>query len=758
VRAAAFVLLLAAPAGAQMVDPAIDGAGPFSYFSRSTDQLAVIDAPYGSELTPEGFVYTGFGELMFFTGNPPRPTEARVRVPWTGPLPIYRFTMRDDALTWSFDYLAAPADAEAGAPSANFVRVTVKNDGRAPRTAWLTTAVRYQADSTVPGAVGDHRFKRPLVPQRPGDYDHAGVDFDPAWAYRFDGNTFVRGERVLYLFPADREREAEPSMALAWRYNRPPGDLAGLRVLPTTPMGVVAYRLPLAPGETLRLDYVMPVVPPAPGSPELERLRRATFDEASARMTREWEAQLARGLQIRVPEAKVNDTFRASLAYDLGAKRRVGADVIQTVNRLNYHAFWLRDAAAIARMYDLSGLHDTAREVIDFFARWQQEDGNFASRPGQLDGWGQTLWVYGQHYVLTRDAEFARRVFPAVRRAVAWLEAARARDPLRLLPVATPGDNERITGRVTGHNFWALLGLRHAALIAEGAGDPDTARAWRAARDDYQAALDAVLTRITASTGGYVPPGLDEAGGQDWGNMLMLAPEPLYAPDHPWVTATLARTRAKYAEGLMTYGDGRFIHHYLTIENTEAAVARGEQRIAVEELYALLVHTSSTHAGFEYAIRPWGTREADSNLAPHGWFAAKYRTLLRNMLVREQGRELHLLSVVAPEWLRPGEVIEVRDAPTDFGPVSFVLRVISPDEARLSLDARFHTRPEAVLLHVPWFVEGAGAPITVAPDTRELRLRWKKRRDTPKLSYAAAVEAYKVEYRRRWEIFRETGR
>ncbi len=60
----------------------------------------------------------------------------------------------------------------------------------------------------------------------------------------------------------------------------------------------------------------------------------------------------------------------------------------------------------------------------------------------------------------------------------------------------------------------------------------------------------------------------------------------------------------------------------------------------MREFYALLLHTSSTHAGFEFAILPWGDRNFEDNLAPHGWFAAEYRTLLRNMLVREEGDEL----------------------------------------------------------------------------------------------------------------------
>jgi hypothetical protein len=57
-----------------MLDPAIDSPGePFSYFWHPNDTIGTLFAPVATEITPEGYLYTGFGELMFFVGNPPEP-------------------------------------------------------------------------------------------------------------------------------------------------------------------------------------------------------------------------------------------------------------------------------------------------------------------------------------------------------------------------------------------------------------------------------------------------------------------------------------------------------------------------------------------------------------------------------------------------------------------------------------------------------------------------------------------------------------
>jgi hypothetical protein len=199
------------------------------------------------------------------------------------------------------------------------------------------------------------------------------------------------------------------------------------------------------------------------------------------------------------------------------------------------------------------------------------------------------------------------------------------------------------------------------------------------------------------------------------------------------------------------------------MKNTETEVIRGDQALALGELYAVLLHTSATHAGFEYDVRPWGDRDFHHNLAPHGWFAACYRTLLRDMLVREAGDTLHLLSVVSPEWLAPGDSVVVRAAPTDFGPIDLRLDLIGDSGARLQLAPRFVRPPARVVVHVPWFVDVrearadgravrvAGGELQLSPTTKTLVLIWARRTGVPGVSYDATVEAYKAEYRSRWE-------
>ncbi len=423
--------------GPDMVNPAMDdGPGPFSYYSHPTDEIGVMDGR-GTEVTPEGYLYTGYGELMFLAGPGLTPVRQRVRTLLDGWLPVIRYGARRGDIDYRFTLFAATLDGQPEGPVVDFVRVTMTNSGGAPTRARLAFAARYTGPSNTGSARADNRFRRPVTPKRKGQYDQPGVDFDPTWTYGLDHGAFLRDGKVFYVYPTSPQPELRLTLkASGQRTDSIPS--RRLEVQRTTPVGVTVYDVVLPAGGSESVVVKLPYTPVAADAPWLARLRAADFDDYLTRTETFWRGVVGRGMQVQVAEPKVVNTFKASLVYDLMARDKLGDDYVQTVNELHYHAFWLRDASYIVRAYDVTGYPEIARQALDFFAGWQQPDGNFVSQGGQYDGWGQALWAYGQHYRITRDTAFARRVLPAVQRAVVWLDSARATDPLHLVPSTTP--------------------------------------------------------------------------------------------------------------------------------------------------------------------------------------------------------------------------------------------------------------------------------------------------------------------------------
>lgn len=759
----------------QMISPSVDPEGaPFSYPSQPTDEIGVIYSPFAAEITPEGYLYTGFGELMFFVGPELEPVNQRLRVLERGYLPIVQYSVESGGVTYHFEMFAASVgDHQPEGPVVNFVRVTAINPGKVAKLASLATAVRYQGPSSTASGTGDNRFRRPVAPTEPGRYQQSGVVFNPDWVYEFSGNAFVRDGRVLYLFPTD----PKPSLNLTLENRNSyiaPITARKLTVGTDTPTGAVTYRFLLNPGEQRTEDFVMPLLPVAEGDPLVAKLRTARYETYRSEVMQFWESVLAQGMSIELPERKVTDTFNASLVYDLLALNKIGDDYIQTVNQLHYHDFYLRDSADIVRMYEMTGYSETAARVLAFSLKKQGADGNFLSQPGQFDGWGQTLWILGEHYRFTHDREFAAAVFPRMIHALDWFERATEADPLHIMPATDMRDNEFVSGHLTGYNFLALDGLDNTAYLAQVLNKPRDRQRIENDRAAFREQFMGVLDSLTAKTKGYIPTDLDGNNlGTDWGNLLSITPRPQLPLNDPRIKDTLKAVRAKYQEGITTYSrpdQGQFLHHYLTIKNTLTSIVINDQENAVRELYAELLHTTSTQEGFEYAIRPWGDRNFRGNLTPHGWFAAEYRTMLRSMLVRETDTDLHLLSVVSPEWTGAGKHIRVQNVPTYFGEISFTLSMPNATTAVLDLRTNYRDAPKQLILHQPWFyvidsAEADGKPLKVENDelivpvdAARVTLHWHRRTDVELLSYEEAVEKYKSEYRRRYEDWITTGK
>jgi hypothetical protein len=760
---------------------------PFSYFRAPTDQLGFENSPKAIIVTYDGAFVSAYGELSFYAGAPAslRPVNQRVKTLVDDYLPVIRFGFDRDGLRYDFEAFATPAGMDPRANLIGFIQCTVHNPGTRPVSAafganYGDIASAINVDPAYDWFTGQRQaLKRALRTQRGDWHSKLFLDEDAFNAGRaevsFENGRMVRGGHLVFTGPSE---DARPGM---------PGFTSALKE------AAVEYDFTLGAGRTRVFQFDLPAVPTAMSrAAAVASVTGARYDDYRAKTVAYWQARVADAGRFSVADPKVMHVFKTSLVNDLIA-REMNEDgrVYQRVNRIHYNYFWVRDGSYFVRTYDMLGLHALARETLDAFLVWQ--DGKPVSffKPGspqppgarlsvQDDYWGQVLWAFGAHIRTTGDRALLAQIYPLLGPHIDEFVAKCAADPRGLWPVAGPYDNEAINGHYTGHSFWALLGLKYAVFLAEAMGRRDDAATWQKIHDDYEASFLKQLRALAAHADGYIPPGMDTVtDGNDWANASGgLYPFDVLTKDDPLARQTLEIVRDNnYQEGIMTYGGNAWVakqqkqagntkphgtlHHYETFYVTEGNTILGEQRKVIEDLYSILVHTSSTNAGFEFGIPAWTTRDPKSNFTPHGWFAARYLAQIRNLLVREDGTELHLTSALAPLWVRPGRQVKVSDAPTFFGSVSYTLDS-RQDGATLSLDDRWKAgaAPTAVVFHLPWFVtaESAtvdGTPVSIAggairlpPDARTVEVRWRRGAE-PNLSYDEAVRLYLDKYYRK---------
>lgn len=689
--------LLSAPGAAAA--PVPEGSEPW-FLRYPTDQLGVPGAVETGELTPDGSLFTGRLELALRAGPELRRWRGGPRELDASGLPVYRWQQRVSDV----DVQATAFAVQARGVPVVHLRIAVRNRTRAPRrfgvgldSGWLGEGL----SETIKGDAGraPYRFPRNVAPSGPGLLEQPGDPYDPTWTSAWSGPLLLRSGSPLFAARVAPVGGAER--------------LSGPSYRPDAVTGRLRVRGTLRPGARRTVDVVVPLRAVPAGHPALGD----RFATALARLRATWRPVLQRGMRLTTPEPAIDRAYRNGVLAMLVSRHRLpDGRWIQTPNKFQYQASWIRDTTMIAHSLDLLGFSREAGQDVEFHTRWQGPDGLLQSRAGQLDGMGQALWSFGDHVARSRDRPLAERLLPSADAAMTWVQDRLVADPRWVLPPSDPKDDgEHAVGHAAGDLLWLAGGTRRIVALAEALGDADRAARWsRIAGEVATVARDRLRE---AATDGVVPPVLDNPAGRRWGEMWLAWPTGVLGPRDPLVRATMDAARRDEREGLALWG-GR-LHLYLGLRRLHTELLAGRPARTVEGLYAHLAHLTSTGGTWEQGSAPYGSREVYRALGPHAWAAADLTSLLHDMVVREDGDAVRLLDAVPPAWLRPGATTRVRRAATVHGRVDVELRATRTG-ATLRWDADVPVGTP-VRFRAPAGVTRVRLP-GVAPGVREIRL------------------------------------
>jgi hypothetical protein len=121
---------------------------------------------------------------------------------------------------------------------------------------------------------------------------------------------------------------------------------------------------------------------------------------------------------------------------------------------------------------------------------------------------------------------------------------------------------------------------------------------------------------------------------------------------------------------------------------------------AILGLYGSLAYGMSreTYSGVEVTHLFTGANEST---LPHLYSCTQQLRLLRMMLVREDGGDLRIGQAIPRPWLEAGKKIDIRNAPTTFGPVSFTIEShLDRKQIAVNLTAPARETPKAIILRL----------------------------------------------------------
>jgi hypothetical protein len=405
-------------------------------------------------------------------------------------LPIVRYRTNVAGIEYAFEAFAFPAADDSLAPLFNWVRVRVQNRSQSSQTARFAVAPRFNPHASQ-------------------------ISFDPNWRYKVEGRFLYRNERVLLALPEMSHIASFVSAALP----------------PETPAGKVEYGWTLAPEESRALVFCMPATPMPTQTMQAQNALAADFDKRRDKAILYWQNLLSRGMQITVPEPKVNAAWRANLIYNMMAPLRGASH------------FDLLDLAHAVRLLDLTGHPDLAKVILQRAWSEQKPDERLFMQTGRWGEAGPWLWAFGQQVALTGDLWFGRENYAVLKKIIHAMHEARRRDPWQLLPAASSDAANKRRAYSTSDNLYAILGLRHAIQLARVVGAPEDVSFFTREYEALNKAFLRKLDEVMKATG-YIPFMLEQNTGFDQGNFAVVYPTQIMTPWDERVTATLDRRAA----------------------------------------------------------------------------------------------------------------------------------------------------------------------------------------------------------------------
>ncbi len=424
-----------------------------------------------------------------------------------------------------------------------------------------------------------------------------------------------------------------------------------------------------------------------------------------------WSGTLSGTATLRVPDPAFRFQYDAALRTLILLSAQ---DVVP--GPYTYRRFWFRDAALMLNAIMAAGLTDRAGRILSVFPDRQKRSGYFQSQEGEWDSNGQTLWIMDRYLQLTGrrpDSRWMR----AILNGVDWIENKRLPDDDRaphagLFPPGFSAEHLGPNDYYYWDDFWGAAGLHAAAgIVARGHSEAVGLKIEKAALN-FERAIFRSIARIPESrTGGAIPaaPARRMDAGAI-GSLVADYPLRLTPPGHAGIMKTVdflmavCFRRGGFFQDMIHSG----INIYLTLDIAQTLLRAGDPRYRAPIRAALGM--ASPTGQWPEAIHPLtgGGCMGDGH---HGWAAAEWVMMMRNLFIREEDDGLILGSGVFPEWLEPGRTIGFGPTPTPYGAVDLRLTPAPGNGRTLRAEvlADWRTPPPPIEFRVP-----GSAPLRVA--------------------------------------------
>ena len=500
--------------------------------------------------------------------------------------------------------------------------------------------------------------------------------------------------------------------------------------------GALAYELSLEPGESRDVWIAIPLDRPtmrvSGGGPH-------PGEQALARTRAQWRRELDR-VRIDVSDtllgAEMAETFRTATAHILinrdGAAYRPGAR--------SYARSWIRDGALMSAALLRLGYTKEIRDYIEWYAPYQFPNGKVpccVDRRGadpvpEHDSHGQLVWLIAEYFRFTGDTALVRKTWPNVAGAVSYIDTLRKE---RLTPEYATGERRMFRGILPpsishegysakpmhSHwdNFFALRGLKDAAMLAGVLGKGDDQRRIATLADSMRAGiLESIRLSMAHHKIDFIP------GSADLGDWDATSTTIAVAPGGELGTlprAALERTFRRYMEHLTARQEQQKGAEYTPYEwRTVGTLIRLGWKADALRTAEALMNDRRPREWNQWGEVVWRDVRAPKFIGdmPHTWVGADFlRSALDLLAYDDEERNAVIVGAGVPDsWVLAGDGVQITGMRTWGGPLDIAIAG-TPQSATVRLGGTMRVPSGGVIVRSPLAKTPASVTVNDEPAT-----------------------------------------
>ena len=428
-----------------------------------------------------------------------------------------------------------------------------------------------------------------------------------------------------------------------------------------------------------------------------------TADAAAGSRLQSWLEAEKNAAQLDIPDLRIKflyDTATRSLIH-LSA-----GDMIP--GPYTYNRFWFRDGCIMLNALLTAGMKERCRRHLDSFSKRQRRDGFFHSQDGEWDSNGQVLWIFNRYRLLSGETLNPDWLKPIIKGAQ-WISRKRVSETENprvkgLLPPGFSAEHFGPNDNYYWDDFWAVGGLFAAAETMAACGREKEQRAiYREATQMKEDLLNSISLVAAGNDTLAVPASpnrrLDSAA---IGTIVADYPLQLLPPGDSRMLATAGylmgncMLKGCFFQDMIHSG----INIYMTLQLAQVYLRAADSRY--KTLLENVARFASPTGQWPEAIHPL-TGGGCMGDGQHGWAAAEWLMLIRNMFIMEEKNMLVIGRGIPPDWVERRKRLAYGPTLTPFGSVNVEVDCRDQSPAvKLSADW-YEAKPESVLVSLPGF-------------------------------------------------------